>query len=86
MLRQSNLAPGSAGTFNPSRHTTHADVSVQAPGLVITVKWSKTMQTMDNQHLLPLPSVKGHPADPLAAYEQLIAAVPTRSAKQPLLL
>ena len=53
------------------------------PGLVIKVKWSKTMQTMDNQHLLPLPAVKGHPADPLAAYEQLLTAVPTQSAKQP---
>jgi hypothetical protein len=40
---------------------------------------------MDNQHLLPLPSVKGHATDPLAAYQELIKAVPTHSAKQPLL-
>jgi hypothetical protein len=85
MLRQSNLAPGSANTFDPFRHTTRADIAVQDSGLVLTVKWSKTNQTMDKQHLLPLPSVKGHPADPLAAYQQLIASVPTQSAKQPLL-
>jgi hypothetical protein len=40
---------------------------------------------MDNAQLLPLPAVKGSPADPVAAYEQFIAAVPTQAAHQPLL-
>ena len=42
MLRQSNLAPGSVGKFDATRHTTRADVAIQPPGLVIRVKWSKT--------------------------------------------
>jgi hypothetical protein len=85
MLRQSNLATASVCQFDKSRHTTHGDVSLQAPGVVIRIKWSKTVQTMDNQQLLPLPAVPNSVADPVAAYKQLLLAVPTTSARQPLL-
>jgi hypothetical protein len=40
---------------------------------------------MDSQHLLPLAAIPNHVADPVAAYEQLLLAVPTTSARQPLL-
>ena len=43
-LRQSNIAPPSPAAFDPSRHTTCADVTQQPPGLVVRLKWSKTHQ------------------------------------------
>jgi hypothetical protein len=86
-LPQSNLAPSSQLGFDPSRHTCRADVSEQPPGLVIALKWSKTLQRRaDKPHLIPLPRIPGHPLCPLAAYRDMIAAVPTACPRAPLLL
>lgn len=88
-LRQSNLAPASRRAFDPTRHTCRADVLEQPPGLVVVMKWSKTLQRRaDRPHLVPLPSLPGHPLCPLTAYRDMIAAVPAvcQPARAPLLL
>ena len=85
MLRQSNLAPASQNSFDPSRHTCRGDIRLANPGVVVRMRWSKTLQTMDRSPLLPLPQVSGHPADPVAAYRQLIQSNPTTHPRQPLL-
>ena len=77
MLRQSNLAPPSLAKFDPSRHTCRGDVMAASPGLVLLLRWTKTLQSMDNLPLVPLPRLQQHPADPVAAYEELLAASPT---------
>ena len=85
MLRQSNLAPSAGSRFDATRHTCRGDVTRAAPGLVILLKWTKTLQSSDKSHLLPLPTIPHHTADPVAAYKALVKASPTLSANQPLL-
>ncbi len=85
MMRQSNLAPYSKLTFDCTRNTCRGDVLVSPPGLVIIMKWAKTIQTMDKAALLPLPSIQGSIADPVQAFHQLEKVSPTTSPNQPLL-
>ena len=85
-LRQSNLAPRQAKQFDPTRHTCRGDVLIQPPGIVVIIKWTKTQQTTDKLTLLPIPAIPGSPLDPVVAYNEMIAAVPTRSDNDPLLL
>ncbi len=56
-----------------------------APGLIIWVKWSKTQQAAGTSSVLPLPSLPGHAADPVAAHQALLQASPTTGDNQPLL-
>ena len=84
-LRQSNLAPRQASMFDPTRNTCRGDVLFMKPGLVIIHKWSKSQQTADSASLLPIPAIPRLAIDPVEAYRQMIVAVPTRSANDPLL-
>ena len=84
-LRQSNLCPGSRRSFDATRHTCRADVAHKAPGLVITLKWTKTMQRADSAHCVAIPAIPGSPIDPVAAYDAMLALVPTQLPTDPLL-
>ncbi len=85
MLRMSNIAPTSIATFDPSRHTCRGDVLIQLPGIVLVIKWSKTLQDMGASQLVPLPHMPGHPMDPLQAYLDLLHSSPTSHPNQALL-
>ena len=84
-LRQSNLAPRSASSFEPRRHTCRGDVMMRPPGLVILLKWSKTPQRGEDSHLIPLPAISGSPLCPYQAYKTMLSACPTSSPNDPLL-
>ena len=83
-LRQSNIPPPSSAAFDPSRHTTRADVTQQLPGLVVRLKWSKTHQAPGVPALIP--SLPGHRTDPLTAFMHILHVIPTRYPADPLLL
>ena len=85
-LRQSNLAPPTAASFDEERHTRRRDVMFQPPGLVITLRWSKTMQDGTSTSLVPIPRLPGHPLDPVAAMQTMLKLTPTHSPRDPLLL
>ena len=85
MLRQSNLVPPKAALFDRSRHTCHGDIIQAPPGLLIIIRWAKTQQTVASSPVLPLPAIPGHPADPAAAFHQLISVSPSTSPDHPLL-
>ena len=85
-LRQSNIAPPSPAAFDPSRHTTCADVTQQPPGLVVRLKWSKTHQAPGVPALIPIPSLPGHRTDPMAVFMRMLHVIPTRYPADPLLL
>lgn len=85
-LRQSNIAPPTRTLFDPSRHTTRGDVCQQPPGLVISLKWTKTHQAPGIPALVPIPCVPGHRTDPVAAFTKMIQTVPTHTPSDPLLL
>lgn len=85
MLRMSNLAPASPQSFDHSRHTCRGDIFTKPPGLVLLLKWSKTLQDLGTTPLIPLPQMIEHPMCPLQAYAELVAVSPTRHPNQPLL-
>ena len=83
-LRQSNLAPHCRNGFNASRHTTRGDILIQAPGLVVLLKWTKTHQATQTPTAIPIPTIPGHALDPVAAYQAMVARVPTWHPSDPL--
>ena len=85
-LRQSNITPPSPAAFDLSRHTTHADVTQQPPGLLVRLKWSKTHQAPGVPALIPISSLPGHRTDPLAEFMHMLHVIPTRYPADPLLL
>ena len=84
-LRQSNLAPRSATAFDPSRDTCRGDLVIAPPGLLLTLKWSKTIQRGHRTHTIPIPARPGHPLCPLRPYQDLLRITPTLSPQDPLL-
>ena len=85
-LRQSNLAPASSSAFDPTRHTCRADVITHPPGLVIILKWTKTMQSSSRTHLVPIPAIPNHPLCPVQAFRDMDTAIPASGPNSPLLL
>jgi integrase len=85
MLRVSNLAPLSPAALDTSRDISRGDVAFKSPGLVVKIKWSKTLQTLGTPPLIPLPVIRGNPLDPVQAYKDLLATTPTLYPTQPLL-
>ena len=86
MLRVSNLAPVSPAALDSSRDMCRGDVVFKPPGLVLSLKWSKTLQTLGSTPLVPLPAMPGHHLDPRQAYLDLLRLSPTLSRDQPLLM
>ncbi len=84
-LRQSNLAPPSCHSFQPTKHTCRGDVIFHPPGLCVVLKWTKTLQNPDSPSVIPIPAVPGHALCPVTAYQDMLKAVPTRHPNDPLL-
>ena len=85
-LRRSNLAPRKVADFDPTRHTCRGDVLLQSPGKVVIIKWTKTQQAMQRPTLIPIPAIPASPLDPVTAYRDMLAAVPSKSPNDPLLI
>ena len=56
-LRLSNLIPPTLGGFDKSRHTLWADVSASKAGLIIMLKWTKTLQSLKGSSPVALPAL-----------------------------
>ena len=72
-LRISNIAPHSVREFDTSRHLTRGDIQTTTPGMLITLKWSKTMQSRHKSHVIALPSLWPSPLFPVHALKKAIA-------------
>lgn len=84
-LRRSNLVP-STSAFDISRHTCRGDVLEDKNGLVIILKWTKTLQDKSKVFLIPLPRIRGSKLCPVTAYRQMCLDYPTTDANQPLFI
>ncbi len=56
-LRGSNLCAPTIKGFDPTRHFRRKDVRVTPKGLVLSLKWSKTLQTAGQPLHIPVPQV-----------------------------
>ena len=86
-LRQSNLAPPQASAFNLRKHTCRGDIIQQDTGIIIMLKWTKTIPVGSSPRLILLPALPHCPQICLVtAYKHMLAHVPTKEPNNPLLL
>ena len=67
-LRISNMTPPTAQSFDPTRHTSWADVRPCEQGLLLDLKWTKTLQTQHGVTTIPLSSLLDQRICPVAAW------------------
>ena len=87
-LRLSNLAPPTVGQFDPTRHTSWDDILPSREGIIIKLKWTKTMQSVKGSSPVPLPALLGSSVCPRAVWEEYTTHLPSvsYSSSTPLLL
>ena len=73
-LRQSSIAPNTVAQFDPTRHLTPEDLTPSARGLIVKVKWTKTIQRAADAKSLLLPTTADAALCPLRAYKAYIQA------------
>lgn len=79
MLRQSNFAPPSQGSFDPTRHLTRGDVSLHPNGVRVTIKWEKNLQNSTKTSYVLIPFANDCELCPVLAYQDMVKCVPARS-------
>ena len=67
MFRKSHLLPTAANQFNPSKQLTKADVKIFSWGVLVSIRWSKTIQFRERVVDIPLPSIPGSALCPTSA-------------------
>ena len=66
-FRKSNLLPPSAHKFDPKKHLCRGDLSLFTGGVLISIRWSKTIQFAERLLQVPLPLLPRHPLCPVKA-------------------
>ena len=69
-LRVSNLAPNTAQEFDRTRHTTWSDIWASESGVLVFLKWTKTMQAAGSSACIPLPELGDSDLCPLRAWRE----------------
>ena len=70
--------PKSEKVFDPAKNLCRRDIIIRPWGLVIRIRWSKTIQFRERQLLIPVMRLRqGHPLCPAQAYERHITEFPT---------
>ena len=86
-LRVSNLAPRTIAAFDPSRHSTLADLLPRGGSHLFHLRWTKTLQHTGQDVYIPLAPLKGSVLGPKAAWRDYVQALPPAvTARDPLLL
>jgi hypothetical protein len=74
--RLGNLLPSSQNQFDPKVHLTRQDIFVASDGILIYLKWTKTIQDGSRFLLLPLVAIPEHILCPLQAVKRMLALSP----------
>ena len=75
-LRVSNLAPETVISFDPTRHTTWADIFLEDDGIIVGLKWTKTLQARSGITPVPLPEMGKSVVCPVSAWVQYVRMLP----------
>lgn len=75
MARKSNLVPNGIKDFDPKKHLTRQDIKIQNNALLITLKWSKTIQFGERLLQIILVAIPDHPLCPVSAYKNMCTLV-----------
>ena len=66
-FRKANLLPPSNNQFDGGKHLCRKDFSFFSKGLIISIRWAKTIQFAERLLSVPLPLLPGHPLCPVKA-------------------
>ncbi len=74
MARKSNLV--SDGKFDASKQLCRKDVAIGSKGLMVTYKWTKTIQFGQRALHIPLAAAPGNVLCPISTYKAMVQMVP----------
>jgi len=83
MLRKSNVLSPSTNGFVLGKHLARQDVHVTSNGIVLIVRWSKTIQYRERELQIPLPCRQGHDLCPTTAILRALALTATAPSSGP---
>lgn len=75
MLRKSHLLASSSRSFDPSQQLLRSDFQFFPWGVLIDIRWSKTIQFRERVVQLPLPLIPGSPLCPVTAIRRAFSFV-----------
>jgi integrase len=74
--RLSNLLPRSPGLFDPTKQLTRKDIILGKDGLIVIIKWSKTIQSRERILSIPIMKIQGSILCPWQAIVNLLRISP----------
>ena len=86
MFCQSNLAAATSVGFDHTRQFTRGDISPTRDGLLVTLKWSKTIQAYRDTTSVFLPRMPASTLCPVRPFHAMLIDSPTRSLNDPLIM
>ena len=86
MFRQSNLAAATSAGFDHTRQFTRGDITPTHDGLLVTLKWSKTIQAYRDATTVFLPRIPASVLCPVRAHSAMLLDRPTMAPNDPLLV
>ncbi len=78
-LRASNLCPPSPAKFDHSRHLTRGDIQFASPGILLKLKWSKSLQQAMQPRIIPLTRAHDPIIDVVSSMGRMINHLPAQS-------
>ena len=75
-LRLSNLVPHTRNAFSPYYQLARGDVIFAPPGLLLLIKWSKTIQAKNAVKILKIPDLGANPICPVHAIRNAMSITP----------
>ena len=78
-LRLSNLVPHTRNAFSPYYQLARGDVIFAPPGLLVLIKWSKTIEAKNAVKILKIPDLGANPICPVHAIRNTMSITPGAS-------
>ena len=75
-LRKSNLLPPSLRAFSPFHHLTRGDIKFAAGDIILTLPWTKTLQSKNDVMTVSIAAAPGAVLDPVAIISQFLQDFP----------
>lgn len=78
LFRKSNLVPNSVSSFKPEKQLNRKNIvyDKEINILLITIKWSKTIQFGERHLIIPIVAIPGSSLCPVKAYLNMVKLVP----------
>jgi integrase len=86
LFRKGNLLLKSDSSFDPTKHLRRRDFGFVPSGIIVEVRWNKTIQFLQRTLQIPLPLLKNHPLCPVSAVLRSFSLVTPPSLDAPAFL